>query len=142
MYALGTALIAVSDTDIIVGNIIIDKTIITANKLCPLGRLNVFCIAGTINAKPNIPYNTDGIPAKSSTAGDINLATFLGAISAINTAVKIPTGTPIISDPTVAINEATIIGNIPNLSDEGNQSTPIKKAVNEYPLDMNGVNPL
>ena len=103
LYAFGTALIAVSDTDIIVGNIIIDNTIITASKLCPFGKLNIFCIFGTINANPNIPYNTDGIPANNSTAGDIIFATFFGAISAINTAVNIPIGTPIINAPTVAI---------------------------------------
>ena len=96
LYAFGTALIAVSDTDIIVGNIIIDKTIITASKLCPFGKLNIFCILGTITANPNIPYNTDGIPANNSTAGDIIFATFFGATSAINTAVNIPIGTPII----------------------------------------------
>ena len=55
LYAFGTALIDVSDKDIIVGSIIIDNTMITAYKLCPLGRLNTVCMAGTITAKPNIP---------------------------------------------------------------------------------------
>ena len=55
LYAFGTALIEVSDNEIIVGSIIIANTKITANKLCPLGRFNTFCIAGTIIANPNIP---------------------------------------------------------------------------------------
>lgn len=84
LYALGTALIAVSDTVITVGNIIIANTIITASKLCPLGKLNTSCIVGTIIANPNTPYKTEGIPAKSSTAPDIIFAIFFGAISAMN----------------------------------------------------------
>ena len=130
------------DIDIIVGNIIIDKTIITASKLCPFGKLNIFCILGTITANPNIPYNTDGIPANNSTAGDIIFANLFGATSAINTAVNIPIGTPIISAPTVATIDATTIVAIPNLSLPGNQSLPVKKSMKEYPLNINGVNPL
>ena len=112
------------------------------DKPVPFGKLNMFCILGTITANPNIPYNTDGIPANNSTAGDIIFATFFGATSAINTAVNIPIGTPIISAPTVAIIDATTIGPIPNLSLPGNQSLPIKKSIKEYPLNRNGVNPL
>ncbi|CCL08646.1 hypothetical protein BN168_650096 [Clostridioides difficile CD002] len=142
LYAFGTALIAVSDTDIIVGNIITASTITIANKLCPFGRLNILCIVGTITARPNTPYNTEGIPAKSSTAGDIIFANLLGATSAINTEVNIPTGTPITSAPSVANIDATIIDDIPNLLAEGTQSAPVKKSINEYPSNINGLNPL
>ena len=41
-YCLGTDFIAVSATEIIVGNIITESTIIIASKLCPLGRFNLF----------------------------------------------------------------------------------------------------
>ena len=102
----------------------------------------MFCILGTITANPNIPYNTDGIPANNSTAGDIIFATDFGATSAINTAVNIPIGTPIISAPTVATIDATTIGAIPNLSLPGSQSDPVKKSTKEYPLNINGVSPL
>ena len=37
LYVFGTAFKAVTDTDIIVGSIIIAKTKIAANKLCPFG---------------------------------------------------------------------------------------------------------
>ena len=86
---------------------------------------------GTINANPNSPYNTEGIPASNSTAGDIIFCTDFGAISAKNTAVNIPIGTPIIKDPIVANIDATIIGATPNLSELGNQSDPVKKSTNE-----------
>ena len=107
------ALIAVVETEIIVGSIITANTIITANKLCPCGKLNTFCIHGTITAKPNNPYNTDGIPAKSSTAGIIILDTPFGATSAMNIAVSNPIGTPIIKAPIVPQIDAIIIGSIP-----------------------------
>ena len=76
-------------------------------------------MAGTITTIPNIPYKTDGIPASSSTAEETTLDTFLGANSAIYTAVNIPIGTPISRAPRVPKSDATIIGSIPNFSAEG-----------------------
>jgi len=142
LYALGTDLIAVSDTVTMVGSIIIAKTIITANKLCPLEVLNTFWISGTITTKPNIPYKTEGIPANNSTALEIISANFLGAISTINAAVNIPIGTPIINEPKVPNKVAKIIGHIPKTSALGIQSLPNKKLIKEYPLETKGVNPL
>jgi len=124
---------AVVATEIIVGNIIIAKTIITANKLCPLGKLNVFLIQGTIIASPKTPYNTEGIPANNSTAGTIIFATFLGAISEIKIDVNKPIGTPISKAPMVPNIVAIIIGSMPNLLELGYQSVPIIKSINEYP---------
>ena len=141
-YDFGTAFIAVCETDIMVGSIIIAKTNITASKLCPFGKFKVDWIFGTINANPNNPYNTEGIPANNSTAGNISFCTGFGAISAKNIAVRMPIGTPIINEPNVAKIEAIIIDETPNLSELGNQSVPIRKSTNEYPLNMNGVKPL
>ena len=45
----------------------------------------------------------------------------------INIAVNNPIGTPIIKAPNVANIDAIIIGDIPNLSELGNQSVPIMK---------------
>mgnify|MGYP006912825028 CR=1 FL=1 len=73
---------------------------------------------------------------------DIILAKGLGATSTIKTAVNIPTGTPIIKEPNVAYIDAKIIGNIPYLFEDGIHSFPVKKLINEYPLDTKGINPL
>ncbi|MPN22356.1 hypothetical protein SDC9_169739 [bioreactor metagenome] len=135
-------MIAVSEIVIMVGSIITDNTTITANKLCPFGNLKIFCILGTINATPKTPYNTDGIPANSSTAGEINLLIFFGATSTINVAVSIPIGAPIIREPIVAYREPNIIGSIPNLSLLGIHSVPNKNSDKEYPFTIKGVKPL
>ena len=66
------------------------------------GKFKVDWIFGTINANPNNPYNTEGIPANNSTAGNISFCTGFGAISAKNIAVRMPIGTPIINEPNVA----------------------------------------
>ena len=58
----GTAFMAVCETEIMVGSIIIAKTNITASKLCPFGKFKIDWIFGTIKANLNNPYNTDGIP--------------------------------------------------------------------------------
>ena len=142
LYDAGTAFMAVCETEIMVGSIIIAKTNITASKLCPFGKFKIDWIFGTIKANPNNPYNTDGIPDNNSTAGNIILCTGFGAISAKKVAVKIPIGTPIINEPKVAKTEAAIIDVTPNLSELGSQSVPIIKSIKEYPLNKNGVNPL
>ena len=142
LYDFGTAFIAVCETDIMVGSIIIAKTNITASKLCPFGKFKVDWIFGTINANPNNPYNTEGIPASNSTAGTIIFATFLGAISEIKIDVNKPIGTPISKAPIVPNIVAIIIGNMPNLLELGYQSVPIIKSTNEYPSAKNGLNPL
>ena len=69
-------------------------------------------------------------------------AIFLGATSAINAAVRIPIGAPIKSAPSVDKIDATILGKIPYWSALGTHEVPVKKSINEYPCDINGVSPL
>ena len=97
-----------------------------------------------VKAESNNPYNTDGIPAKSSTAGIIILESQFGAISEINIAVSNPIGTPIIKAPNVPYIEAIIIGNIPYFgsSDVGYHCVPKINLVNDFPSAKNGLNPL
>ncbi len=142
LYCFGTDLIAVSATEIIVGSIITERTIIMASKLCPLGRDNLLWIAGTIIPSAKTPNNTEGIPANNSTPWDIIFATDLGAISTIKIAVNIPMGTPITRELRVPYIEAIIIGRIPYFSELGIHSVPSKNSPKEYPLDINGVKPL
>ena len=63
--------------------------------------LNGLLTKGTITTSPKKPYTTDGIPANNCTAGFIILYNHLGQNFDINTAVKIPIGTPIIIAPIV-----------------------------------------
>ena len=100
-YSFGTASRAVTDTFIILGSIIIARTIIAASKLAPSGILNISLIAGTSTSIPTRPYTTEGIPARRFTADSITERTFLSESLEIYTAVKNPIGTPIIIAPAV-----------------------------------------
>ena len=68
LYDLGTALRAVYETLIIVGSIIMLKTIAELIRLYPKlsSLLNVFFMSVAINVLPKKPYTTLGIPASSS----------------------------------------------------------------------------
>ena len=68
-------------------------------------------IFGTINANPNNPYNTEGIPANNSTAGEIIFATFLVQFQLKILLLIMPIGTPINKAPIVPNIDAIIIGN-------------------------------
>ena len=125
LYDMGTYLKEDSDIVITVGKIIIDKIIITANKLSPTERsLNIFLMIGTIKSIPKNPYTTEGIPAKSCINGLMIFEMLLGDISAKNTAVNIPMGTPIMIAPNVPLKEHNIKGKIPYILFDGCQSFP------------------
>ena len=62
---------------------------------------------------PRSPYTTEGMPARSSTAGFTRAASFLGAVSARNTAVRIPIGTPRSTASAVPIIDVRITYRIP-----------------------------
>ncbi len=70
-------------------------------------------IKGTITINPKKPYTTDGIPASKSTDGLMILYNFWGQKRAINTAVSIPIGTPIIIAPAVTYRLPSIMGKMP-----------------------------
>jgi hypothetical protein len=64
LYWRGKSISDTSDMLIIVGSIIIANIIEPAMILSP-GPPRLLRIAGTTNSKPQKPYTTDGIPAKS-----------------------------------------------------------------------------
>lgn len=132
----GTALIADSLILITVGNIIIANTTTADSRLDPPVNWWVFdpenivssnlYISGVSMYIPSKPYTTEGIPAKSSTAGFTIAASLLGATSAKKIAVKIPIGTPTTIANTVPTMEVRITYNIPNEGSaaEGFQTVP------------------
>ena len=68
---------------------------------------------GTTIIIPKNPYIMEGIPARRLTIGFAILYIIRGQNLAMNTAIKIPTGTPITNAPAVTIRLPTIIGSIP-----------------------------
>ena len=100
-YSLGTALRAVSDTEMMEGRIMTASTRMAQNRLAPSGRWKATRTAGTRTIMPMRPYTTEGMPASRSTAGRTRLARRGGATLARNTAVMKPTGTPRTMAPAV-----------------------------------------
>ncbi|MBM7686738.1 hypothetical protein JOD07_002509 [Defluviitalea raffinosedens] len=58
-------------------------------------------IKGTMTTSPKNPYTMEGIPASRFIAGFKMRYSLLGQYLAMNTAVKIPMGTPITAAPAV-----------------------------------------
>ena len=86
-------------------------------------------ISGFTRLAPRRPYITDGIPARSSTAGFTTFFIALGASSDMNTAVRSPIGTPITIAPRVPNIDVSISGSIPNCSFFAYQVSPNRKSV-------------
>ena len=126
----GTALRDVSLVLIIVGRTIIDNIIITAKRLSPRLFGKIFLIVGTIISIPKKPYTTEGIPARSWTAGLSIFAYLFDAISDKYEAVSKPIGTPIIIDPNVANIDDIIKYKIPYWLLAGSQCVPNKNCSN------------
>ena len=89
-------------------------------------------MAGTSTIIPTKPYTTDGMPASSSTAPRMTLATLGGATLERNSAVNSPTGTPIRMAPAVPYTEVRMKGRIPNDGSRvvvaGSQTCPVRKS--------------
>ena len=77
--SFGTAESASSDTETIVGSAIIPRITEAAAHEKPLGISSVFCRKLHKTSIPKNPYTTDGIPARSSTAGFTASRSFFGA---------------------------------------------------------------
>jgi len=130
---------ASSDILITVGKIIIARIMEADSTLYPLwysvfrmSAKNVLsiCINSSLTMTiPNRPYTTEGIPARSSTAGLINLLTLGGANSARKIAVATPRGTPRIRAPKVTAKVPIIIGRIPKTPFVGYHSFPRRKSI-------------
>ena len=100
-YSFGTASSAVTDTLIIEGSIITQRTMIAQSRLAPSGTSNSLRIPGTSTIIPTSPYTTDGIPASRPTAEPTAAFTLGGATFARYTAVMKPIGTPTAIAPAV-----------------------------------------
>ena len=112
-YSLGTARIAVSDTEMTDGNIMTARTKIAENRFAPSGNPKNSRTVGTMMIIPTRPYTTEGIPDIRLTAPLTNDAVRLPAIFARKTAHKIPSGTPIRIAPNVPYTDVRINGRIP-----------------------------
>ena len=86
-------------------------------------------ISGFTRFAPSKPYITDGIPARSSTAGFTTFFIALGASSDRNTAVRSPIGTPITIAPRVPNTDVRISGRIPNCYFFAYHVSPSRKSV-------------
>jgi hypothetical protein len=131
---LGTAFIASSEIETIVGRLI--KASITApvKAVSPIFKLKIFLINGATILIPIKPITTDGIVAKTSIIGfNVSLNAF-GASSPIKIAVPIPSGMAIIIDAIVVRREPTSKGTKPNLSCVGAHLIPPKKFIAGYPM--------
>ncbi len=113
-YWRGTAVIASSAIETIVGIAIKASVIAPDNAVRPVGRLNIVLINGPSVIIPIKPITTEGIAARSSTPAFIISLVLRGAISAIKRALAIPIGMEIIPAPAVTRIEPSINGRIPN----------------------------
>jgi hypothetical protein len=128
-YFVGTAFIASSEIEIIVGRLINASIIDPANAVSPIGRLNNLFIAGTTSCKPMKPITTEGMVASISIMGFKVSLTAFGASSPIYIADPIPRGRAMTIAPTVTRMEPVKSGNNPNFSvDVGAHLVPIKKS--------------
>ncbi len=79
----GTALMASSETEVMVGRAMIARRMEPASQVRPDSRLKVTCRNPVNTIRPKKPYTTEGIPARSSMAGLRTLLIRGEAISAI-----------------------------------------------------------
>ena len=100
-YSGGTALRAVTDTDTMLGSIMMDSTTMADSRQAPDALPNTFATAGTSTCMPSRPNTTLGTPLSSSTAVTTTLRTPGAAAFERNTAVSRPTGTPMRDAPRV-----------------------------------------
>ncbi len=129
-YSGGTARRAVSATRMTEGSSITASTTMAAKRLAPSGRRNHLRTAGTSTSIPTSPYTTDGIPARTSTAGRSTAASLGGASLARNTAHSRPTGAPSKMAPAAPYREASRKGRIPNRPAAGSHTRPRRKSQN------------
>ena len=100
-YSGGTALRAVTDTDTMLGSIMMDSTTMADSRQAPDAFPNTFATAGTSTCMPSRPNTTLGMPLSSSMAVATTVRAFGPAALERNTAVGRPMGTPITVAPSV-----------------------------------------
>ena len=113
-YSGGTALRAVTDTDTMLGRIMMDSTTMADSRQAPDALPKVFATAGTSTCMPSRPNTTLGMPLSSSMAVTTTVRTFGPAALDRNTAVSRPTGTPMRVAPSVPYTLDRIKGRMPN----------------------------
>jgi len=94
----------------------------------------MFLIRGTRITMPNKPYTTDGMPARSCTAGRTTACTPSGAISAKKIAQPNASGTPSRIAPNVTDRDPAIIARMPYWSIPGRQT--VLKSISLTPISV------
>ena len=113
-YSGGTALRAVTDTDTMLGRIMMDSTTMADSRQAPEALPKVLATAGTSTCMPSRPNTTLGMPLSSSMAVTTTVRTFGPAALDRNTAVSRPMGTPMRVAPSVPYTLDRIKGRMPN----------------------------
>ena len=100
-YSGGTAFSAVTETETMLGRIMMDSTTMADNRQAPEALPKVFATAGTKICIPSRPKTTLGMPDSSSIAVTTTVRTFGPAAFERKTAVSRPMGTPMMVAPSV-----------------------------------------
>lgn len=131
LYSLGTAFSASCDTLMMVGRIITASIIAAVNMLNPVPP-KFSLTSGTKTVSPKNPYTTDGIPANVSITGFSIFRMYSGAISTMNIAHNIESGTAISNARAVTASVPTIMVPDPNIPFVGSHIKPEIKLNNPY----------
>ena len=100
-YSGGTALSAVTDTDTMLGRIMMESTTMALSRQAPEALPKAFATAGTSTCIPKRPNTTLGMPDSSSMAVTTTVRSLGFAALERNTAVSRPMGTPMMVAPSV-----------------------------------------
>ena len=100
-YSRGTALRAVTDTETMLGRIMMDRTRMAVSRQAPEARPKTAATAGTSSCMPSRPKMTLGIPDSSSMAEVATVRSLGVAALDRKTAVSRPMGMPMMMAPRV-----------------------------------------
>ena len=126
----GTARRASSETEQMVGRLMMASTSEALSRLRPVAAPSTSWRMGASTTMPRKPSTTEGRAASSSTKGLMTRRAKGGAISARYTAVMTPRGTASSEESTVTATEPTSNGKMPNRpgSSVGYQRSPSRKS--------------
>ena len=114
-YSWGTALRAVTDTETMLGRIMMLSTRMALSRQAPEARPKTAATAGTSSCMPSRPKMTLGMPLSSSMAEVATVRSLGVAALERKTAVSKPTGMPMMMAPRVPYTLDRIKGRMPNL---------------------------